>query len=808
MPKVCDSSTVMTPSLPTLSMASEIISPISSSAAEMAATWAICSLSSTSLARSLMDVDGGLDGGLDALLERHRVGAGGHVAQALAHHRPGQHRGGGGAVTGDVVGLLGDFLDQLGADLLVRVLELDLLGDGDAVVGDRGRAPLLLEHDVAALRAEGDAHGVGELVHARLEGAAGLLVERDDLGHAKCPSVGLALSASRLLTGNQNRGADLQPEADGDLGWRRARDAPEADAPIVVVGAGVAGLGTALALARAGHRVTLLERDATPLPADPDAAFEWDRRGAPQVRHSHALLARLRNLLRDRYPDVLDDLLDAGRHRDPLRRQPAGRDRRPRPPTRRRGPRRAGLPAHHVRVGAAPQGAGHRRGDAARRRGGRRLLAEPTPSGPRVTGRAGARGRCGGRRRRLGREIPGLDGGRRARTPLGRARVGWASSASTPTSRSRTPASSTCSRFYRLHDDAERPPSRRTDRRRPRLPQVRRLPGRQPHASRSPSPSTPTTRAADPPRRPDRLRPGRPDRCRPPRPWVDGAVTEADHRGARDGRADQPQGHLRGRRRASRSSLGFHAVGDAHTCTNPLYGRGLLAGDGAGQAPGRRAGRAPGRPRSCPIGRVRGGERPRDPTVVPRLGQPGPSQPPGRGRPRGGAGPDAAPASGARRAPATTRPGSEDDADRTTREFMQSIMRDGLLPAVRTDATVFRAFVRAFNLLDPPELITTDPDVVEPGAGRLPEPATSDRPTSRSDPIDRPARRPRWPLSGRTDQLRRNAPERGESAPADAPSGLRTERARSGRCWGPERWYPRGDRGRSQEGAPAAPLRF
>ena len=38
MPKVWDSSTVMTPSRPTLSMASEIISPISVSAAEMEAT--------------------------------------------------------------------------------------------------------------------------------------------------------------------------------------------------------------------------------------------------------------------------------------------------------------------------------------------------------------------------------------------------------------------------------------------------------------------------------------------------------------------------------------------------------------------------------------------------------------------------------------------------------------------------------------------------------------------------------------------------------------------------------------------------
>ena len=79
-----------------------------------------------------------------------------------------------------------------------------------------------------------------------------------------------------------------------------------------MIGAGVGGLGTALALSRQGHDVTVLERDRTPLPHDPDEAFEWDRRGAPQVRHSHAMLARLRNLLRDRYPDVLEALYAAG----------------------------------------------------------------------------------------------------------------------------------------------------------------------------------------------------------------------------------------------------------------------------------------------------------------------------------------------------------------------------------------------------------------------------------------------------------------------------------------------------------------
>ncbi len=81
---------------------------------------------------------------------------------------------------------------------------------------------------------------------------------------------------------------------------------------IVVIGAGVGGLGSALALSRLGHEVVVLERDRTPLPRDPDEAFEWDRRGAPQVRHSHALLARLRNVVRDRYPDVLEALYAAG----------------------------------------------------------------------------------------------------------------------------------------------------------------------------------------------------------------------------------------------------------------------------------------------------------------------------------------------------------------------------------------------------------------------------------------------------------------------------------------------------------------
>ena len=80
----------------------------------------------------------------------------------------------------------------------------------------------------------------------------------------------------------------------------------------VVVGAGIGGLASAIALSRIGYEVVVVERDDTPMPDDVEGAFEWDRRGAPQVRHTHGFPALIRKVLRDRYPDVLRALLDAG----------------------------------------------------------------------------------------------------------------------------------------------------------------------------------------------------------------------------------------------------------------------------------------------------------------------------------------------------------------------------------------------------------------------------------------------------------------------------------------------------------------
>src|SRR5215471_3001948 len=124
-------------------------------------------------------LDGRLDGGVDAALQLHRVGAGGDVLDPLAVDRLREHGRGRRAVAGHVGGLRGDLADHLRAHVLQRILELDLLGDGHAVLGDRRGTELLLDDDVAALRAEGDLDGVGQLVDAVEDALPRLLAVRN-----------------------------------------------------------------------------------------------------------------------------------------------------------------------------------------------------------------------------------------------------------------------------------------------------------------------------------------------------------------------------------------------------------------------------------------------------------------------------------------------------------------------------------------------------------------------------------------------------------------------------------------------------
>ena len=81
---------------------------------------------------------------------------------------------------------------------------------------------------------------------------------------------------------------------------------------VVVTGAGMIGLCSAMLLAKDGHEVTVVERDPAE-PPDPQLAWDkWERRGINQFRLAHAFLSRFRSIIESELPELATSLVDAG----------------------------------------------------------------------------------------------------------------------------------------------------------------------------------------------------------------------------------------------------------------------------------------------------------------------------------------------------------------------------------------------------------------------------------------------------------------------------------------------------------------
>jgi 2-polyprenyl-6-methoxyphenol hydroxylase-like FAD-dependent oxidoreductase len=451
----------------------------------------------------------------------------------------------------------------------------------------------------------------------------------------------------------------------------------------VVIGAGVAGLGSALALARAGWSVTLVERDATPLPADPDAAFLWDRRGAPQVRHSHALLARLRNLLRDHYPDVLAQLLDAGateiRFCELLPLEIT--DRAPR-----EGDddlvalacRRTTFEWVLRRAVLALPGVDLHHGDAVEG------LATTSAAGPGRPPTVGGVVLSDGTE--LTADLVVAAVGRRSAVPR------WLDAIGVNLDETHEDTGIVyLSRFYRLADDAEFP-----DAAGPIGGDLGYLKYGVFQGDNRTFSVTLAVRTHDDELRARLLHPDTFDlaatNLAATSAWVDparaSAITEVHVMGGLLNR------HIRFTDDSGEPLVhGLHAVGDAHTCTNPLYGRG------------------------CSLAMVQA-------HLLAEAARAHPTDAAARGRVYEAASAEVvepwyraavnqdrmARAQAAREAAAETAPDSSasGEAGDDPGAFMREVLRDGLLPAVRTDPTVFRAFIRTFNLLVEPDAMLTD----------------------------------------------------------------------------------------------------
>lgn len=446
---------------------------------------------------------------------------------------------------------------------------------------------------------------------------------------------------------------------------------------VLVVGGGVSGLGSALALARQGHEVVVFERDDTPMPETADAAFEWDRRGAPQVRHSHAFLARLRNMLRDDHPELYAALLEAGatemRFGDGLPPTIEGFEREPgdddlvmlacRRTTFEWVLRQAVLADGRVelRTGVAVEG----------------LVTADEPGRPHVTGVRLAGGEV------CEADLVVVCGGRRA------ALTDWLDDIGAPAMPEQVDDTGIvyASRFYRLRPGAEYP--------------VRTGPiggdlGYLKYGVFVGDNGTFSITLATPVED-DELR----------KLLADPAVFDATARQLvatapyLDGRAEplSDDVHLMaGLLNRWRDFVvdgepvvtGLIPVGDAVLCTNPLYGRGCTTAFWGAQLMARSVAAFPDDVREAALAY--------DASLQAEI------------RPwyRASVEQDAE----ARRVAAALLAGEDPDADQSDpRTFMRGVFRDGLLPATRTDAVVLRAFFRSLNLLTAPDALAKDQEV-------------------------------------------------------------------------------------------------
>jgi hypothetical protein len=141
--------------------------------------------------------------------------------------------------------------------------------------------------------------------------------------------------------------------------------------------------------------------------------------------------------------------------------------------------------------------------------------------------------------------------------------------------------------------------------------------------------------------------------------------------------------------------LGMLPVGDAVICTNPLYGRGCSIGYWGAHLMCESLNKISGLSSQELFDLAIDYDASINREILPWY--------------RSGVEQDAE----ARRVSAALLRGDDPDGDNTDpKTMMRSVLREGLLPALRSDAVVLRAFMRNLNLLNAPDALMKDPEVM------------------------------------------------------------------------------------------------
>ena len=130
----------------------------------------------------------GINSLADTLTKDDGVGTGLQVLHTLSYDGLCQNGCSCGTVTGNIVGLGSHLSYQLCAHVLIGILEVDLLRNGNAVVGDQRCTVALVQNHVSALRSKGYLNGICHCIYTCLESLPGLNTIFNFLSHISITS--------------------------------------------------------------------------------------------------------------------------------------------------------------------------------------------------------------------------------------------------------------------------------------------------------------------------------------------------------------------------------------------------------------------------------------------------------------------------------------------------------------------------------------------------------------------------------------------------------------------------------------------
>ena len=117
------------------------------------------------------------------MVELDRIRTSRNIPQPFGNQRLRQQGCGGRAITRNIIGFHCDRLHQLHAKILEWFFDINIAGNGNPVIGNRGGTERLIQHHIATTRPKRHLDHICQGIYALEDSFAGFLIESNKFCH-------------------------------------------------------------------------------------------------------------------------------------------------------------------------------------------------------------------------------------------------------------------------------------------------------------------------------------------------------------------------------------------------------------------------------------------------------------------------------------------------------------------------------------------------------------------------------------------------------------------------------------------------